>query len=184
VVLTAGLLVDAMQEADVPEVQAIERDVFLTPWPRNAYYRELASNHAARYLVLRRGREIVGYGGLWRVGEEAHVTTIGVRREDQRQGLGRVLFAALLTRAYQLGARWVTLEVRATNDVAIHLYERFGFKVMGRRRGYYTDDGEDAIVMWSDSLHAPAFKARFHQLLGGLSVEGIGEPPATDFPLR
>ncbi|HUY97341.1 MAG TPA: ribosomal protein S18-alanine N-acetyltransferase [Verrucomicrobiae bacterium] len=183
-VLTADLVVDVMREADIPEVQAIERAVFLTPWPRNAYYRELAHNQAARYIVLRRGPEIVGYGGLWRVGEEAHVTTIGVRRPDQGHGYGAVLFAALLVRAYQLGARWVTLEVRAGNDVAIHLYERFGFKVMGRRRGYYTDDGEDAIVMWSDSLHAPAFKARFISRLADLAVAGIGPAPPPEYPAR
>ena len=183
-VLTAGCVIEPMREADIPEVQAIEREVFLTPWPRNAYHRELSSNHAARYLVLRRGEAILGYGGLWRVGEEAHVTTIGVRRQEQGRGYGSVLFAALLSRAYELGARWVTLEVRASNDVAIRLYERFGFTVMGRRRGYYTDDGEDAIVMWSDSLHAPAFKARFRRLLSTLTVVGMGDPPSMDYPVR
>ena len=183
-VLIAGVVVDAMREADVPEVQAIERDVFLTPWPRNAYYRELAHNHAARYIVLRQDSEVLGYGGLWRVGEEAHVTTIGVRRSDQGRGYGAVLFAALLTRAYQMGARWVTLEVRASNDVAIHLYEGFGFRVMGRRRGYYTDDGEDAIVMWSDSLHAPAFKARFRERVAALTIPGVGPPPPVEYPIR
>ncbi|HUY60716.1 MAG TPA: ribosomal protein S18-alanine N-acetyltransferase [Candidatus Dormibacteraeota bacterium] len=183
-VLIAGLTVEAMRAEDIPEVQAIEREVFLTPWPKNAYQRELLQNRAARYLVLREGEVIRGYGGLWRIGEEAHITTIGVRKQDQGQGVGRALFAALLSRAYELGARWVTLEVRASNDAAIHLYERFQFKIIGRRRGYYTDDGEDALVMWSDNLNAPAFKENFGTLLTALDVAGVGAPPPAEYPAR
>jgi len=98
--------------------------------------------------VLRDGGrgDIIGYGGLWKVSDEAHITTIGVRAESQHQGLGTGMFAALVQRSYELGARWITLEVRVTNGHAIRLYERFGFKAIGRRRGYYTDNGEDAVV--------------------------------------
>jgi len=86
--------------------------------------------------------------------------------------------AALIQRAYQLGSRWLTLEVRPSNDVAVRLYEKFGFKVIGRRRGYYTDNNEDAIVMWSDSIQAPSFKRRFAEILQSLEIEGIaGAPP-------
>jgi ribosomal-protein-alanine N-acetyltransferase len=81
--------------------------------------------------------------------------------------------AALIQRAYQLGSRWLTLEVRPSNDVAVRLYEKFGFKVIGRRRGYYTDNNEDAIVMWSDSIQAPGFKKRFNDILQTLEIEGL-----------
>jgi ribosomal-protein-alanine N-acetyltransferase len=81
--------------------------------------------------------------------------------------------AALIQRAYQLGSRWLTLEVRPSNDVAVRLYEKFGFKVIGRRRGYYTDNNEDAIVMWSDSIQAPGFKKRFNEILQTLEIEGL-----------
>jgi ribosomal-protein-alanine N-acetyltransferase len=81
--------------------------------------------------------------------------------------------AALIQRAYQLGSRWLTLEVRPSNDVAVRLYEKFGFKVIGRRRGYYTDNNEDAIVMWSDSIQAPSFKKRFNDILQTLEIEGL-----------
>src|SRR5712691_10077498 len=152
--LKSRTLVDAMREEDIPEVQAIERQIFPTPWPRNAYYRELHHNRSAYYLVLRRDEEIVGYAGLWKMSDEAHITTVGVR-------------------AYQLGSRWLTLEVRPSNDVAVRLYEKFGFKVIGRRRGYYTDNNEDAIVMWSDSIQAPGFKKRFNDILQTLEIEGL-----------
>jgi ribosomal-protein-alanine N-acetyltransferase len=176
------LQLSPMQLADIGEVRAIELDVFPTPWPSNAYHRELTSNRSAHYLCLWRNSQIAAYGGLWGVGEEAHVTTIGVRRQEQGKGLGRVMFAALVARAYELGANFISLEVRPTNEVAIHLYESFGFKVMARRRGYYTDNGEDAVVMWSDLIHAPAFKSRFLEILAGIDVDGLGPVPSGEWP--
>jgi ribosomal-protein-alanine N-acetyltransferase len=178
-----GVAVDRMREEDIPAVQAIEREVFPTPWPKNAYHRELAQNRQASYLVLRLDDDLIGYGGLWKVGDEAHVTTIGVRARDQHRGYGRALFSALVHRAYALGARWITLEVRNSNDHAIRLYEGFGFKVIGRRRGYYTDNGEDAIIMWSDSIHAPAFKANLRRILAGIEVPGIAAEPPPEYPV-
>ena len=113
---------------------------------------------------------------------EAHVTTIGVRASEQRRGYGTALFAALVLRAYEMGARWVTLEVRASNLHAMQLYERFGFKEIGRRRGYYTDNGEDAVIMWSDSIHAPVLKQRFSGILSGIDVAGLGDAPPAEYP--
>ncbi|HVC75282.1 MAG TPA: ribosomal protein S18-alanine N-acetyltransferase [Candidatus Micrarchaeaceae archaeon] len=174
------LALELMREADIATVQEIEREIFSTPWPRNAYYRELASRSSAHYLVLRQegavekpaGFEgadfdptIVGYGGMWRMYDEAHVTTIGVRHDLQHRGLGRVLFAGLVQAAYDMGAKWVTLEVRTSNENAMKMYEAFGFKVIGRRKGYYTDNGEDAIVMWSDSIHSPRFRRAYESNL-------------------
>jgi [ribosomal protein S18]-alanine N-acetyltransferase len=176
------LAIEPMRHSDIPTVQAIERDIFLSPWPRNAYASELSQNRQAHYIVLRHGGELVGYGGLWKVVQEAHVTTIGVRASSQGQGFGTVIFAALIQRSYELGARWITLEVRASNSRAIRLYQRFGFTSIGRRRGYYTDNGEDAVIMWSNSLHAPRFKRDFTDLLGGIDIAGIGRPPDPEYP--
>ena len=176
------LLIERMRHSDIPAVQAIEREIFLSPWPRNAYASELSQNRQAHYYVLRDGGAIVGYGGLWKVADEAHVTTIGVRAQSQHQGFGTGMFAALVQRSYELGARWITLEVRAGNAHAIRLYERFGFRAIGRRRGYYTDNGEDAVIMWSDSLHAPAFKSRYVDILLGIDIAGMGDPPAPEYP--
>ena len=174
------LALELMREVDIATVQEIEREIFSTPWPRNAYYRELASRSSAHYLVLRQegpvempvgiqgsdfDPSIVGYGGMWRMYDEAHVTTIGVRHDLQHRGHGRVLFAGLVQAAYDMGAKWVTLEVRTSNENAMKMYEAFGFKVIGRRKGYYTDNGEDAIVMWSDSIHSPRFRRAYESNL-------------------
>ncbi len=176
------LAIKPMTEEDIPAVRTIELDVFPTPWPSNAYHRELRANRSAHYSCLWRDAEIAAYSGLWSVGEEAHVTTIGVRRGDQGHGLGKVMFAHLVNQSYALGANFMSLEVRPTNEPAIHLYETFGFKVLGRRRGYYTDNGEDAMVMWSDLIHAPRFKARFLEIAKDLGVEGLGELPEPGWP--
>ena len=173
------LAIEPMREADVPTVQAIERDIFSTPWPRNAYYRELSSRNSAHYIVLRRETpdgeaEIIGYAGMWRMYDEAHVTTIGVRKDLQHTGYGRILFAALVQAAYDMGAKWVTLEVRTSNDGAMRMYEGFGFKVIGRRKGYYTDNGEDAIVMWSDSIYSPRFRKAYEANLERIETDVRG----------
>jgi ribosomal-protein-alanine N-acetyltransferase len=183
------LSLELMREADVNTVQEIEREIFATPWPRNAYYRELASRASAHYVVLRHeGMDevpshfrlpdldptLVGYGGMWRMYDEAHVTTIGVRRDLQHNGYGRILFAGLVQASYDMGAKWITLEVRTTNDNAMRMYEGFGFKVIGRRKGYYTDNGEDAIVMWSDSIHSPRFRRAFETNLERIDADVRG----------
>jgi [ribosomal protein S18]-alanine N-acetyltransferase len=176
--LRRQLALEPMREADVPTVQEIERRIFSTPWPRNAYYRELSSRNSAYYVVLHReadrGVETVGYGGMWRMYDEAHVTTIGVRHDLQHQGYGRIIFAGLVQAAYDMGAKWVTLEVRASNGNAMRMYESFGFKVIGRRKGYYTDNGEDAIVMWSDSIYSPRFRKAFELNLERIEVDVRG----------
>ena len=180
---------ELMREVDIATVQEIEREIFSTPWPKNAYYRELASRSSAHYLVLRqegpvetpaqfRGAGldpgIIGYGGMWRMYDEAHVTTIGVRRDVQHRGHGRILFAGLVQAAYDMGAKWVTLEVRTSNENAMRMYEAFGFKVIGRRKGYYTDNGEDAIVMWSDSIHSPRFRRAYEANLERIEADVRG----------
>jgi ribosomal-protein-alanine N-acetyltransferase len=164
-------VIEEMTLDDIPAVQAIEQEIFLSPWPRNAYRRELQQNQLASYIVLREKEEIIGYAGLWKMHDEAHVTTVGVRRSDQGKGYGMALMVALIQRAYGMESRWMTLEVRASNYGAMALYEKLGFKVIGRRRGYYTDDGEDAVVMWSDSLLSPAFRQRYETLRERLGQE-------------
>jgi len=92
------LSVEPMRYEDIGPVQAIERQVFASPWPKNAYASELSQNRQASYIVLRQDGELVGYAGLWRVALEAHITTIGVRAGDHSKGYGTVLFAALVQR--------------------------------------------------------------------------------------
>ena len=91
--------------------------------------------------------------------DEAHITTIAVDPDFQGNGIGELLVVALIDRAKQIGARWLTLEVRVTNDVAQRLYEKYTFKEMGIRRRYYSDNGEDALVMWTDPIDSDTFQS-------------------------
>lgn len=111
---------------------------------------------------------IVGYAGLWIVHDEAHITTIGVLPELRGRGLGELLLVTLIQHALEKGAHWMTLEARVSNTVAHALYRKYTFKDAGYRRRYYSDDGEDALVMWSDQINTPAFRATFERLRGDL----------------
>ncbi len=102
-------------------------------------------------------RSIVGYAGIWVMTDEAHVTTIASHPDLRGRGVGELLLVALIHRAIDIGARWMTLEVRASNTVAQNLYRKYTFKEMGVRRRYYSDNGEDALVMWTDALDSESF---------------------------
>ena len=113
---------------------------------------------------------IVGYGGLWLMVDEGHVTSIAVRPEFRGRGLGQLLMLALFDIAVQKDARWVTLEVRVSNTGAQNLYKKLGFREAGIRPRYYTDNNEDAVIMWSEELRTPEFKARLAALRQDLRV--------------
>lgn len=100
---------------------------------------------------------IVALGCLWAILEEAHITVLAVHPDYQRQGLGQALLWALLASAQQRGLEWATLEVRESNDGARSLYEKFGFQTVGKRRKYYPETGEDALILWRRGLQDPDF---------------------------
>jgi len=105
-------------------------------------------NDFAFYLVALQGEKVVGYGGMWIVLDEAHITNVAVHPELRGRGVGRALMMELLSRAVVLGAPGITLEVRVSNQVARNLYKSLGFVEKGMRRKYYSDNNEDAIIMW------------------------------------
>lgn len=123
-------------------------------------------------LVGRRGEpapsggvpSLVGYAGTWLMLDEAHVTTIAVRPEFRGRGLGEMLIIGLIDKATEVGARWVTLEVRVSNTVAQSLYRKYTFHSEGIRKGYYSDNGEDAVIMWSDDIRTPEFREKLREL--------------------
>jgi ribosomal-protein-alanine N-acetyltransferase len=172
------IVVDAMRIADLDAVQAIERASFTTPWPPHAYQSELETNRLAVYLVVRAGDAVVGYGGIWLMIDEAHITTFAIDPAWRRRRLGERLLLALLDRAIDRGAREATLEVRVSNLAARRLYERYGFRPVGVRPRYYSDDNEDALIMTTEPLASPAMTARLEKLRAKLAAEPeTVEPP-------
>ncbi len=144
-----------MELADIPAIQEIERLSFRTPWPSYAFEQELTSNRLARYVVARAAGAPVGFGGLWLMVDDAHITTFAVHPDWRRHGVGRRMLVALIEAARELGAARVTLEVRVSNLAAQRLYAELGFADVGRRVAYYTDDGEDAMIMTTPALRSP-----------------------------
>ena len=106
---------------------------------------------------------IAGFAGLWLMTDEAHITTIAVDPNYRGRGIGELLLLGLIDRAKQIGARWLTLEVRMSNHVAQRLYQKYTFKEMGIRRRYYSDNGEDAQVMWTDPIDSERFREALRQ---------------------
>jgi ribosomal-protein-alanine N-acetyltransferase len=147
-----------MRPGDLDEVVTIERASFGMPWSRGAFLYEIEQNRVARCWVLREDDRVAAYLCLWEIADELHVTNIAVHPGLRRRGLARRLLGAILEDGRTRRLRAVTLEVRPTNDEARTLYESFGFRVVGRRRGYYYDTGEDALIMESD-LHASQIRA-------------------------
>ncbi len=155
--------IEPMTLADLDEVMALEQVCFSAPWPRRAFQSDLGHSYA-RYVVLRAADSpsVLGYAGLWLVIDEAHITTIAVHPAHRRQGLGELLLLHLFDLAAGFGVRFLILEVRAGNDAAQGLYRKYGFRQQGVRPCYYTDTGEDALIMWSRDLARPAYQ-RFLQ---------------------
>ena len=138
----SSLTLDRMRVEDLDQVLAIERASFTMPWSRGAFLYEMQQNRVARDA----GR-VVGYLCVWEIADELHVTNIAVRPDARRRGIGRDLLGTAIADARARGFRVVALEVRPSNEEARALYDSFGFHVVGRRRGYYYDTGEDALVM-------------------------------------
>lgn len=189
-------VIEPMIQDDVQEVSQVERRCFANPWPSSAYRRELRDTEHNYYIVARwrspramvveerpRGGlhllpfvrrfeppkpPILGFGGMWNMLDEAHITTIGVLPEQRGRSLGELLFLTMIDEAIRRHSRWVTLEVRVSNESAQALYEKYGFTRQGLRKRYYSDNGEDAHIMWSPPLNEGPTLERLAALRGDL----------------
>ncbi|WP_070121688.1 ribosomal protein S18-alanine N-acetyltransferase [Bacillus marinisedimentorum] len=137
-----------MTVSDIDEVEKIEQACFATPWSRESFYNEVEINQFAKYLVLELNGSVIGYCGLWIIIDEGHITNIAVLPEYRGRKFGEKLLRYALALARGQGANTVTLEVRASNAAAQNLYRKLGFQEGGIRKNYYTDNNEDALVMW------------------------------------
>lgn len=165
-----------MTVADIPDVHEIERASFPVPWPAFAFRQELEMNRLARYLLVKAGGEVVAYGGIWLMVDEAHVTTFAVLPAWRRMGIGGLLMVELMRVAHDVGASVATLEVRLSNEAARALYARFGFRPVGLRPRYYSDNGEDALIMTTDRLDSAPMRERMR-----LMASHYGSlPPTSD----
>lgn len=142
---------ERLHEAHIPAILQIESQANGAPWSERSFRNELDHSHGV-FLVAILDGSVVGYGGCWLVIDEAHITTVAVAEEHRRKGIGRRLMLEILELAKEKGMLASSLEVRAGNEAAITMYERLGYLAVSRRKGYYPDNREDAIVMWLHDL--------------------------------
>ncbi|MEH7887015.1 ribosomal protein S18-alanine N-acetyltransferase [Bacillus sp. JJ1609] len=137
-----------MTVEDLDDVIEVEVNSFATPWSRDAFYNELTKNQFAHYLVAEVDEKVVGYCGVWIIVDEAHITNIALLPDYRGLKLGEALMGRIVEIARGFGAIRITLEVRVSNERAQNLYRKFGFEEGALRKQYYTDNMEDALVMW------------------------------------
>lgn len=150
----AEALVRRMTLDDVERVSAIEAEAFPRPWTAADFRHELTENKVARYLVVEEAGEVAAFAGVHVIIDQGHVTNIAVAEQHRGKGYGRLVTAALMQYAANLGATYLTLEVRASNQAAQNLYASLGFIKVSVRKRYYEDTGEDAWLMACDQLPA------------------------------
>lgn len=136
-----------MESRDLDSIVEIEQKSFSIPWSRLMFEDELF-NPNARYLVTEAEGKVVGYIGFWKILDEGQITNIAIHPDFRGLGYGRALITAMIEKAQEMEIHAITLEVRKSNMVAISLYESFGFKTAGIRKNYYSDNNEDALIMW------------------------------------
>lgn len=161
---TFPFVLDRLREQDIPAIMAIEEQSFSLPWTPGIYRYELRHNRYGHYLAIRCSEPelppLAGYAGAWLYLPEAHISTIAIHPDLRGLHLGAWLLAALLVSATQEGALEATLEVRVSNRVAQRLYLSFGFRVVGQRYRYYSDNLEDAYIMSLQPLDLPMLQHR------------------------
>ncbi len=199
-------VVEPMTLADIGQVMEIEQASFPAPWSARAYRYEITENDHSSMVIVRprtapggrfvrltrplglaKPSPVLGYAGFWLLVDDAHICTIAVHPLWRRQGLGELLLISLLDRGMELDARRATLEVRVSNGAARHLYHKYGFEIVSRRKRYYSDNNEDAYIMSTPAFDTPGFQRNLNhrrsQLYSHLQAGGGSLSQADSIPL-
>ncbi len=153
-----------MEKDDLSQVLEIEAQAYGEHhWSRESFCNELENNLSVYYSALDENDNLVGYLGAWLIFEEAHVTTIAVKEEFKKRGIADTLMLMLIDECYKNMVKYITLEVRVSNVPALGLYAKWGFKDIGVRKGYYQDNNEDALIMFTENIFHEKFKKIYNE---------------------
>ncbi len=156
------IYISRMTSDDIENVVEIEAEAYGEHhWSKSSFYDEMKNNLAKYYVAKTSTGELVGYAGTWHIIDEGHITTIAVKKSYQRQHIGEAIIIQILEDCYSAGIKYLTLEVRVSNLAAIGLYTKYGFNSLGTRKGYYQDNNEDALIMWTENIFYDKFKTVF-----------------------
>lgn len=159
-----SITIKKMEKADVDEVLKLEALSYGEHhWSKDSFYNELANNLAHYYSSFDENGKLLGYAGCWHIFEEAHITTLSVNPDMRRKKVAQSLLMKLFDDCYKNEIKYITLEVRESNIAAICLYEKNGFKTIGTRKGYYQDNNENALIMFTENIWYEKFKLLYNQ---------------------
>jgi len=173
------VLIRKMEPADLSRVIEVERESFADPWSESAYLTEI-SNASAYYVVICVDELIVGFAGMWVIMDESHITTIAVDKPYRKMRLGERLLIDLLEESVERGAKRATLEVRQSNMAAQNLYIKYDFKPVAIRREYYSNNNENAVIMWVDDIISYNFRLKLTELKEQAQISSIERMEQTD----
>ena len=154
--------IEELRLSDLDDLMEIEATAYGDHhWSRDSFASELNNKLAKYYVAKNNSDKLVAYLGVWNIIDETHITTIAVHQDYRRKKIGEALIAKMLEDCYNNFIKYITLEVRESNIPAINLYQKYGFKSLGTRKGYYQDNGEDALIMWTENIFSDTFKGIF-----------------------
>ena len=158
-----------MTPDDIDGVIAIEENAYgAHHWSKDSFLQELSNDLAWYYSLFNEKGELCAYAGTWHILEEAHITNIAVDINSRRKKYGEALLKRILDDCYKEMIKYITLEVRVSNTPAINLYEKYGFSSFGKRKKYYQDNNEDALIMWTKNIFYDEFKNNFEKITNEL----------------
>ncbi len=158
------IFITKMQSEDIENVVKIEAEAYGEHhWSKSSFYDEMSNNLAKYYCAKTSSGELIGYAGTWHILDEGHITTIAIKKEYMRHHIGEAIIVKILEDCYDAGIKYLTLEVRVSNAPAIGLYSKYGFNSLGTRKGYYQDNNEDALIMWTENIFYEKFKTNFEE---------------------
>lgn len=161
-----SIIITRLEKSDIDDVDILAQRAYGEHhWSKDAFYSELSNNLAKYYASRTPDGRLTGFAGSWRIIDEAHITTIAVDPDFRRQHIGEALLVAIIEDCYKDMAKYLTLEVRESNMPAIKMYEKYGFKSFGVRKGYYQDNNENALIMWTENIFWDKFKTGYEQNL-------------------
>ena len=164
------ITIKPMEKSDVDDVIELEKSAYGDHhWSKGSFLSELSNELAKYFSAFNQDGKLVGYCGIWQILEEAHITNIAVSPEYRRKHIGEALLKKIIDTCYSNMVKYITLEVRVSNTPAIGLYEKYGFKSFGTRKGYYQDNNEDALIMWTENIFYDKFRFVYEKQISELN---------------
>lgn len=153
-----------MTQEDIDGVIKIEASAYGDHhWSKDSFMSEISNDLAHYYALYNSDNVLAGYAGCWHIMEEAHITTIAIAPEYRKRYYGQALLKRVIDDCYKEKIKYITLEVRESNEPAINLYSKYGFTSFGKRKGYYQDNNEDALIMWTKNIFFDEFKTIYEK---------------------